>query len=119
MLGTILAGIILGGLIGCVIPFVILKIYDVIVRFKENMKAKTDAKQKLTEILGDATFVAGITELSIEQLEGIMGSQGLFDVPIIDDKVDVDNIAILKTEERDEQLNTILKNNGGVIKLTA
>lgn len=119
MLGTILAGIILGGLIGIVISFVILKIGNVITRFKEKQAAKTRAKDKLTTILGDPAYVSGLTSVSIDQLEKMMGTEGLFEVPIINDTVDVDNIAILKTDERDAQLDTILKNNGGVIKLTA
>lgn len=119
MLGSILAGLILGGLIGLVISYVILKISDIIKRFKERQKTKTGAKDELIHILGDPAYVSGITSISMDELEGIMGTEGLFEVPIINDKVDVDNIAILKTDERDTQLDTILKNNKGVIKLTA
>lgn len=119
MLGTILAGLILGGLIGIVISFVILKIGDVVARFKERQKKKTDSQNALIQILGNREYVSGITGISLGELEGLMGSEGLFEVPIIDDKVDVDNITALKTDKQEEKLSSILKSNGGVIKLTA
>lgn len=119
MLGTILAGIILGGLVAFVITFAVLKISDVVSRFKERQRMKTDSQSALTTILGDPNYVAGITGISLGELENLMGSEGLFEVPIIDDKVDVDNIAVLKTNEQEDKLGNILKSNGGVIKLTA
>lgn len=119
MLGTILAGIILGGLVAFVITFAILKISDIVTHFKKNQGNKNRSKEKLTEILGNRDYVAGLTGISMGELENLMGSEGLFGVPIIDDKVDVDNITVLKTDEQEEKLSSILKSNGGVIKLTA
>lgn len=118
-MGAILAGIILGGLVAFIITFAILKISDVVARFKERQKTKTDSQNALTTILGNPDYVAGITGISLGELENLMGSEGLFEVPIIDDKVDVDNITVLKTDEQEEKLSSILKSNGGVIKLTA
>lgn len=118
-MGAILAGIILGGLVAFIITVAILKISDVVARFKERIKTKTDSQNALTTILGNPDYVAGITGISLGELENLMGSEGLFEVPIIDDKVDVDNITVLKTDEQEEKLSSILKSNGGVIKLTA
>ena len=119
MLGSILAGLILGGLVAFVITFAILKISDVVTRFKERQWMKNASQNALTTILGDPNYVAGITGISLDELENLMGSEGLFEVPIIDDKVDVDNITVLKTNEQEDKLGNILKSNGGVIKLTA
>lgn len=119
MLGSILASIILGGLIGLVISFVILKLVDIVSRFKKRQEVTTDAKNKFIEIVGNAEYLAGITEVSLEALEKTMGAEGVMEVPIVNDKVDVDNIAILKTDKQDEKLSGILKSNGGVMKLVA
>lgn len=118
-MGAILAGIILGGLVAFIITFAILKISDVVTRFKERINTKTNSQNALTTILGDPNYVAGITGITLGELENLMGSEGLFEIPIIDDKVDVDNIAVLKTDKQEEQLSNILKSNGGVIKLTS
>lgn len=118
-MGAILAGIILGGLVAFIITFAILKISDVVARFKKRQETKTKARKGLIHILGNSDYVAGITGISMGELENLMGSEGLFEVPIIDDKVDVDNITALKTDEQEEKLSSILKSNGGVIKLTA
>lgn len=119
MFGTILAGLILGGLIAAVITFAILKISDIVARFKERYRTRTDTKMVLTTILGDPTYVAGITGISLEELENVMGSEGLFEIPVVGEKVDTDNITVLKSDEQEEKLSGILKSNGGVIKLTA
>lgn len=119
MLGSILGAIILGGLIGLVIPFVILKIVDIVSRFKKTQETKTKAKEKLIHIIGDPVYVNTITTIPIDELEKVMGAEGVFEIPIVDDKVDADNIALLKTDKQDEKLSSILKSNGGVIKLEA
>lgn len=102
-----------------VIAFVILKIRDVVTRFQERQKMKTNSQNVLTTLLGDSNYVARATRISLEKLENLMGLGGLLEVPIIDDKVDVDNITVLKADEQEEKLGNMLKRNGGVIKLTA
>lgn len=119
MLGSILGAIILGGLIGLVISFVILKIVDIVSRFKKRQEGITNAKGKLEEIFCDPVYVSGITGVSLEDLEKLMGAEGVMEVPIVNDKVDTDNIAVLKTDKQDEKLSGILKSNGGVMKLAA
>lgn len=102
-----------------VIAFVIHKIRDIVTRFQECQKMKTNSQNVLTTLLGDPNYVARATRISLEKLENLMGLEGLLEVPIIDDKVDADNITVLKADEQEEQLNNILKSNGGVIKLAA
>lgn len=119
MLGPLLASLIFSGIIGFIISYVILKLSDIVQRFKRRQSTKTDTKGKLTSILGDPAYISTLTSIPIDDLEKLMGTEGLFEVPIINDKVDVDSIAILKTDEQEEKLSNILKSNGGVIKLTA
>lgn len=119
LIGSILGGIILGGLISTIIAFLILKVSDIIHRFKERNRMRTDAKVQLATIFGNPEYVSGITGISIDELKHMMGEEGLMEVPVTDGQVDTDKITILKAQEQDEKLRNILENNGGVIKLVA
>lgn len=120
---TIMAGIGFAALAAAAIAFVCLTLKNVIERIKTKIgKDNRDIVNVDSKKLGNAiqAMADEANSMSISELEELTGKKGLIEVELDeDDKVIPESIQILKTDERDNELEELLNNNNGILKITA
>lgn len=116
-----LMGLGLAALAAIVVKFVFLSLKNVIERIKAKRRGRvvlSDTKKLLAEAIQDLSDKKSTTSLS--ELEKLVGKEGVVECEIDEkNKVDIDSLRILQTDNREEKLTNILDGNDGLLIIDA